>query len=291
MHEPIKEEFSDWPHGLLAIGTFGTNQFRDDSDRLDSSEESNSSFDTSNSSHHPSDFTEEEVGNLQKQLTKLLALKPVANAAELGEGQMANLPLDKFLNCPSSLEVDRTAVRKSFCDDLDGEDGGDDETSGAGGSVTLRKENKGVCADENNAIRRKSLSFLLKKMLVCRGGLAPSPSLRDPIPESRVDKLIRMILQKKIYPQNSGSLSSTKKYLVHKRTAKMKELVEEDSAKSLFWRCDPPLPSIFAIYSSIQIEIVGEEHDQGHHRQPIWSGVHGFDVCRSWGWKDFDERP
>ncbi|KAL0429939.1 UNVERIFIED_CONTAM: hypothetical protein Sradi_0619900 [Sesamum radiatum] len=52
-----------------------------------------------------SEFTAEEVGKLQKELTKLLRRKP---AASKPEEPMADLPLDRFLNCPSSLEVDRT---------------------------------------------------------------------------------------------------------------------------------------------------------------------------------------
>lgn len=35
----------------------------------------------------------------------------------------------------------------------------------------------------------KSVSFLLKKMFVCSSGFAPTPSLRDTLPESRMEKV------------------------------------------------------------------------------------------------------
>ncbi|XP_028078492.1 uncharacterized protein LOC114280332 [Camellia sinensis] len=33
LQEPRKEEFNDWPHGFLAIGTFGNNSLREDPER------------------------------------------------------------------------------------------------------------------------------------------------------------------------------------------------------------------------------------------------------------------
>ncbi|KAK2979506.1 hypothetical protein RJ640_008390, partial [Escallonia rubra] len=96
--EPRKEEFSDWPHGLLTIGTFGNNDFKENPESQNLDEEQPCSPDLA-------DFTPEEVGKLQKELTKLLSRKPAA--APKVEGDIADLPLDKFLNCPSSLEVDR----------------------------------------------------------------------------------------------------------------------------------------------------------------------------------------
>ncbi|XP_058108655.1 protein DEEPER ROOTING 1-like [Magnolia sinica] len=211
MQEPIKEEFSDWPHGLLAIGTFGNNQLKEDSEK-------NGSLEKSNSSQDLSDFTKEEVGKLQKELIKLLVLKPVPNSPELGERETANLPLDKFLNCPSSLDIERT-IRQRFCNDLDDEDVEDLSRN----TSVIPSKDKEVCMDDKNAIRQKSISFLLKKMFVCRSSFSPTPSLGDSIPESRMEMLLRKILHKKIYPQNTGATSTAKKYLVHKRTAKMKD--------------------------------------------------------------------
>lgn len=59
---------------------------------------------------------------------------------------------------------------------------------------------KEICADNSKrAVGKKSFSFLLKKMLVCRSGFAPAPTLRDTLQDSRMEKLLRTILHKKIY--------------------------------------------------------------------------------------------
>ncbi|KAF8406828.1 hypothetical protein HHK36_005949 [Tetracentron sinense] len=140
VQEPRKEEFSDWPHGLLAIGTFGNNDLKEDSERHELQENLSSPEDQI-------DFTAEEVGKIQEELTKLYRVN-------------------------------------------------------------------------HNAIRKRSLSFLLKKMFVCGSGFAPAPSLRDPLSESRMEKLLRAILHKKIYPQKSSPSSSMKKYLENRHTLK-----------------------------------------------------------------------
>ncbi|KAI5320054.1 hypothetical protein L3X38_039762 [Prunus dulcis] len=88
--------------------------------------------------------------------------------------------------------------------------------SNRSGSVVLSR-GKDVCLENTNtAIGKKSLSFLLKKVFVCRSGFAPAaaPGLRDPILESRMEKILKAILHKKIYPKNSSaSTMSMKKYL------------------------------------------------------------------------------
>ncbi|XP_068661102.1 protein DEEPER ROOTING 1-like [Aristolochia californica] len=199
MEEARKEEFSDWPHGLLAIGTFGNNQIKGDNP------EKNESTYASHSPHYLSDFTPEEVGKLQKELTILLKLKPTSEGDDSGF-EKANLQLDKFINCPSCLDDGRTNCNK-LCDKSD-DSGGDLSRS----TSVVKSKGKEVLQDHNNnVIRQRSMSFLLKKLFACHGGFAPAPSLRDPIPESRMEKLLRAILHKKIYPQTSPT--SGKKYL------------------------------------------------------------------------------
>lgn len=44
-------------------------------------------------------------------------------------------------------------------------------------------------AGNQNALKKKSASFLLKKMFVCKGGFTPAPELRAPFPESRMEKV------------------------------------------------------------------------------------------------------
>lgn len=177
--EPRKEEFNDWPHGLLAIGTFGNN------DLSENQGSQNVEDDEQSVSPDLAEFTPEEVGKLEKELTKLLSRKPAAAAKAVGDA--ANLPLDRFLNCPSSLEVDRRISNTLSTDFNDRDDEQDIDR-------TIRLI-LGRCRDasmERNkkAIGKKSVSFLLKKMFVCASGFAPAPNLRDPFPESRMEKVI-----------------------------------------------------------------------------------------------------
>ncbi|XP_061352783.1 protein NEGATIVE GRAVITROPIC RESPONSE OF ROOTS-like [Gastrolobium bilobum] len=199
-----REEFSDWPHGLLAIGTFGNNN------EIKENPEKHVIKEDPSSSEEIADFTPEEIGKLQKELTKLLRRKSQA------EKEIVELPLDRFLNCPSSLEVDRR-ISNALCSDSEDKEEDIEKTL----SVILGKF-KEICADNSKKpIGKKSISFLLKKMFVCRSGFAPAPSLRDTLQESKMEKLLRTILHKKIYSQNySGASSSIKKYLKDKKVPK-----------------------------------------------------------------------
>ncbi|KAJ6701161.1 hypothetical protein OIU74_012501 [Salix koriyanagi] len=218
-----REEFSDWPHGLLAIGTFGNKEVGENNEIQDVPEEQLVEEDPS-SSHDLQDFTPEEIGKLQKELTKLLTRKPTSQDKEK---EIANLPLDRFLNCPSSLEVDRRVSDRVISDVGDPED--DIERTI---SVIL-----GRCKDicENNkkrSIGKKSISFLLKKIFVCRSGFAPQPSLRDTLQESRMEKLLRTLLHRKINPQSTPRASSMKRYIEDKRISKMEKQDDEKRKKT-----------------------------------------------------------
>ncbi|CAN1286910.1 Protein DEEPER ROOTING 1 [Linum perenne] len=216
-----REEFSDWPHGLLAIGTFGNteNNNRDEIQSVDDVEEDE---------ERPDDlqgFTPEEIEKLQKELTKLLSKKPNHNKEK---ELIANLPLDRFLNCPSSLEVDRrlsTGVASSHNDSED-----DIERTISvilGRCKDIQAKKKG-----SKAIGKKSISFLLKKMFVCSSGFGPQPSLRDTLAESRMEKLLRTMLHKKMNPQNGGSrASSMKRYIGDKQQNINSQNQEEDQRR------------------------------------------------------------
>ncbi|CAN1286911.1 Protein DEEPER ROOTING 1 [Linum perenne] len=199
-----REEFSDWPHGLLAIGTFGNteNNNRDEIQSVDDVEED------------PDDlqgFTPEEIEKLQKELTKLLSKKPNHNKEK---ELIANLPLDRFLNCPSSLEVDRRLSTGVASRSIKEEDDIERTISVIlGRCKDIQAKKKG-----SKAIGKKSISFLLKKMFVCSSGFGPQPSLRDTLAESRMEKLLRTMLHKKMNPQNGGSrASSMKRYIGDKQ--------------------------------------------------------------------------
>ncbi|KAL1538088.1 hypothetical protein AAHA92_26871 [Salvia divinorum] len=194
--EPPKEEFSDWPHSLLAIGTFGNTVPRDNKQEI---QDSQIQQEEQCSSPDLSEFTAEEVGKLQKELTKLLTRKPAA-----GE-HPADLPLDRFLNCPSSLEVDRTNSNRfsTYSDDKDEEE-----------IDRMIRIILGRCKDvcekkkKNKTIGKKSLAFLVKKVFACRSGFAPAPSIRDTLQESRMEKLMRIMLTKKMNSQKPSRMAS-----------------------------------------------------------------------------------
>ncbi|KAK8584901.1 hypothetical protein V6N13_138844 [Hibiscus sabdariffa] len=224
--EPARQEFSDWPHGLLAIGTFGNNNdipenhpsrdvTRQDPFGIQQEQEPSPSEDLQ-------EFTPEEVGKLEKELTKLLSRKPTSDVQK----ELANLPLDRFLNCPSSLEVDRRISHALSTDSGDKSDQDDiDRTI----SVILGRC-KDICAKNmKKSIGKKSISFLLKKMFVCSTGFSPAPSLRDTMQESRMEKLLRVMLHKKIYNQNPCRASAMKKYLEDKQAPRRQN--NEDEAQ------------------------------------------------------------
>jgi hypothetical protein len=89
-------------------------------------------------------------------------------------------PLDRFLNCPSSLEVDRRAQTKHA--EGDGDLSPDTK-------IILTKARELLSNSSGSGIRQKLFKFLLKKMFVRHGGFAPAPSLKDPR-ESRMEKVL-----------------------------------------------------------------------------------------------------
>ncbi|GMH23308.1 hypothetical protein Nepgr_025151 [Nepenthes gracilis] len=180
-----REEFSDWPHGLLAIGTFGNKAREEDP---------------------------EETGQLQNELNGLFAPESVsAKSISSIEQEHTDFPVDKFLHCEVSSTAEKNHEQSS---------GNNTNQEGTGhlqsNSGVVHSEGRDFCLEKsNNAIRKKSLSFLLKKMFLCRSEFLPARSPRDPLayPESRIEKILRAILHKKIYPQSSSPTASTKKYL------------------------------------------------------------------------------
>ncbi|KAK9726877.1 hypothetical protein RND81_05G243000 [Saponaria officinalis] len=209
---PQREEFNDWPQGLLTIGTFGNNDLKDQPISSEihtaTNEQEQEQNPTSVSSPDLSEFTPEEVGQLQKELTKLLKRKPAKQ-----EEESPDLPLDRFLNCPSSLEVSRRISNAIICTDPENKEDDIERTI----SVIIGKCKEVRAEKTKNAIGKKSLSFLLKKMFVCADGFSPVPSLRETLQETRMEKLLRTILHKKMYPKTSSRSSSSKRYLEERR--------------------------------------------------------------------------
>ncbi|KAF5946632.1 hypothetical protein HYC85_016860 [Camellia sinensis] len=219
LQEPRKEEFNDWPHGFLAIGTFGNYSLREDPERCNILRGNQSS---SQNHHylHDNDLSPEEVGQLEKELAILLRKQVSTESTRSSTEELVeithNLRLDNF-NFPTSLKDDKNSNIDTVWDDSADKKSDRLQRSICSTSVILNR-GKDIRADHSkNAIGRISLCFLLKKMFLCRNGLtSPTLSLRDPIPEkSRMEKILRAILHKKIYPQNSSSnpKATAKKYL------------------------------------------------------------------------------
>ncbi|XP_058757529.1 protein NEGATIVE GRAVITROPIC RESPONSE OF ROOTS-like [Vicia villosa] len=81
------------------------------------------------------------------------------------------------------------------------------------------------CLDKSkNGVSKKSLSFLLKKMFVCGNGLPPTtPLCKDLLStDSRMEKILKAILHKKIHPQDLCSTTFVKKYLVNNSMKKIR---------------------------------------------------------------------
>uniref|UniRef100_A0A0E0D1Y4 NGR2 n=1 Tax=Oryza meridionalis TaxID=40149 RepID=A0A0E0D1Y4_9ORYZ len=193
---------------LFSIGTLGNDELPDQGEEEEDLPE----------------FSVEEVRKLQDALARLLLRarskkysEAVATAATCcgGGGADSGLPLDMFLNCPSSLEVDRRAKR-------DHGGGGAAAVGLSPGTKMILTKAKGILVDGNSRstntttttgdIKNKSFKFLLKKMFACHGGFAPAPSLKDPT-ESSMEKFLRTVLGKKIAARPSNSLASRTYFL------------------------------------------------------------------------------
>ncbi|CAL4914836.1 unnamed protein product [Urochloa decumbens] len=185
------------------------------------------------------EFTVEEVKKLQDALTRLLRrAKSKSSARGSGAGE-DRPPLDRFLNCPSCLEVDRR-VRTPRHGDGDSQSG---DLSPQTKIILTRARDLLNNGSASGSIRQKSFKFLLKKMFVCNGGFpAPAQSLKDPV-ESRMEKFFRTMLGKKMKDNarsGNGTASSRKKYLLEdgtkgKRRGGSRCGCEEEKEESCRW--------------------------------------------------------
>ncbi|KAL2480304.1 hypothetical protein Adt_33270 [Abeliophyllum distichum] len=189
MQQPCKEEFVDWPNGLLAIGTFGNNNMKDVAE-----DKSNNIIE---------DTPEEEKEEIEEQQLDDKELK-----------QLFHLPLsslgEEFFHHFPSREHDTTTNNESI--NISEED--------SGNSILLHRKEKDHIhlSKAKNGIGKKSFYFLLKKAFICKGGFVTTPILRDPLPQTKLDKsilnkILRAILNKKIYPQSCTPKATPKKYL------------------------------------------------------------------------------
>ncbi|KVH94017.1 uncharacterized protein LOC112516964 [Cynara cardunculus var. scolymus] len=192
-----KEEFSDWPHSLLAIGTFGISNLK-----ADSESESQGPSQRYPQSPTPEELQEEEELNSYLETAESESLEP-----------------------PS----------QSVCEERD---------------IRLQRSISGMFSrgkdilmdPKNNVIRKKSLTFLLKNMFTSRSRFNHASFVRDSLPDptldkSRMEKVLRAILNKKIHPQSSTAKGMPKKYLGGKEIS-MGEDDEDDSEGSIWVKTD-----------------------------------------------------
>ncbi|XP_057967723.1 protein NEGATIVE GRAVITROPIC RESPONSE OF ROOTS [Malania oleifera] len=212
--EPCKEEFRDWPLELLTIGTFGNKNILKEDPEINSLKKDDPEIikpHPPSPQDHLQDLTTEEVGKLQivHYLNNFLVLQEEDSFKSSSVAELE--ALYKFLNCPSNLVFDRTNG-DAFSDESTEKEGHSQHNT----RVFLSKGKDANLDNKKSVIGKRSVSFLLKKMFACSSGFSPAPSLRDPVvllPESKMEKILRAILHKKIYPHSSGSMSSLKKYL------------------------------------------------------------------------------
>ena len=172
-----------WPQaGLLSIGTFGN-------------EEPPPATAQEQEQDLP-EFTVEEVKKLQDALAMLLRRAKSKSSARGSAAGEDRPPLDRFLNCPSCLEVDRsvqTTTKHGECDGHEGEGDLSPDTK----IILTRARDLLDSGSGGGSIKQRSFKFLLKKMFACNGGFSAAPprGLKDPV-ESRMEKVcirVRMI--------------------------------------------------------------------------------------------------
>ncbi|XP_076913452.1 protein DEEPER ROOTING 1-like [Bidens hawaiensis] len=107
---------------------------------------------------------------------------------------------------------------------------------------SMSSKGKDISVDHKNrrVIRKKSLTFLLKKIFTSRNRL--NHVLRDPLPDptfdkSRMEKILRAILNKKMHPQTCTAKTLPNKYLVTKDIS-MGEDDDDDNEGSTWVKTD-----------------------------------------------------
>ncbi|KAM6599947.1 hypothetical protein CsatA_019556 [Cannabis sativa] len=210
-----KEEVNDWLYGLLAIGTLGNN----DINKEDLYNADPHHHETINKPPPPpssssnlllrdpiceadDDDDKEEDGSLELQIDlKSLILMHDKEAAAGATGDHPSL--ERFLSRQSQsiLELCKSST-----------------SNNTSGTTLALNRGKDVTMDnttKNAIVGKKSFSFLLKKIFVCSSGFPNSPPTpKSPTSEQRMEKILRAILHKKIYPQGSSNPSlSMKKYI------------------------------------------------------------------------------
>lgn len=163
-NQSCNEEYSDWPDGLLAIGTFGNSNNLKHSDINQDHDQENTTSE---------DFV--EVHDDDKEM-RLLLNKHIS----LDSNKHCDLSaVEKLLDClrEDHDEKKTSNVLENKCTHLQRST----SVVHKGGNDHIRPNNK------KSSISKKSLSFLIKKAFLCRGGFVSTPILRDPLQDPKLD--------------------------------------------------------------------------------------------------------
>ncbi|ONK75087.1 uncharacterized protein A4U43_C03F13180 [Asparagus officinalis] len=168
------------------------------------------------------EFKSEEVDKLRKELTELLTrnqLKPSTDdESERGKEGRASLLLDTDGAACANIKENLSS-------------GDDDDFEPSTDTKIILARVRDLLADNMiSGSRKTSLKLLLKKMFACHGGFVPTPNIKDPLPESRMEKILRALLHKKIYPH--GSAQPVMKRFMNRRSA-VKRYLESKPAERL----------------------------------------------------------
>lgn len=133
-------------------------------------QEQNSSED-GQSMQEAAKFTEEEVDKIQKEFAMILASKDQTKTYDSQDENVNEKQMDRLMN-----------------------------------KKIIRSKSNESLTKKGKTLKPRSVAALLK-LLVCKGGFATAvPDPRNSFPQSRMEKLLKAILQTKIHPQNPAPL-------------------------------------------------------------------------------------
>ncbi|KAG8056881.1 hypothetical protein GUJ93_ZPchr0002g24509 [Zizania palustris] len=131
-------------------------------------------------------FTEEEVDKMEKEFETLLAISDEAEA----QGSHDDDDLQAVASQNQAEGYDSEKHRRQLMNSK---------------RVIISKA-KDSLGKKANTLKPRSVASLLK-LFVCKGGFSSVVvEPRNSFPQSRIEKLLKAILQKKIHPQNSSAL-------------------------------------------------------------------------------------
>lgn len=156
-----KEPFEEWPQGLLAIGTFGNHETKKETPKYKQTHK------TSRLRDFP-EFTKDEMERLERELENLLLLEPMGRRHE---------------------HISNTLPPANCWKTADDFEGGELGNLSPKAMTILRKAKDVLIESQRNQKSQQPILLLLRRMFVCSGGFSPAPSLRDPILESKKEKV------------------------------------------------------------------------------------------------------